>query len=185
MADKKQKDENKKMEERKFKLLKQLEAFFKEDETVEEASLFTKEELETPMDIVRALLTDYGPGLMDVLAEYSFIPFEGPQEVWYFSSIITIKMDVPKDGVSALCGAISRLNFYLPYGAFCINAAGDLLIYKSVTAIRTDHNDKEIYENMELSADTALLVAEEHTDMLVKVANGTMLLDDFIDTLPQ
>ncbi len=51
------------MDEKKRELLTQLEKFFKEDEDVEEASLFTKEELGTPMDIVRVLVTGYGPGL--------------------------------------------------------------------------------------------------------------------------
>ncbi|MCR5747861.1 MAG: hypothetical protein K6G03_09140 [Lachnospiraceae bacterium] len=173
------------MEEKKRKFLTQLEKFFKDDEDVEEVSLFTKEELGTPMDVLRALLTGYGPGMIDVLAEFSFLPIEGADEVWYFNTVITIMTNVPKDGASALAGAISRLNFYLPYGGFCLSPDGTMLTYKSVTALRTDHPEKKLYEDIELSADTALLVPENYTYLLIKVAEGSMLLSEFIDTLPE
>ena len=173
------------MADRKQKLLKRLEDFFKNDEDIEEASIFTAKELGTPMDMLRVLVTGYGPGLMDVLAEFSFLPLEGPDEVWYFTSIITIKDDIPEDGVSPLAGAISRLNFYLPYGEFCINAKGDLLIFKSMTVLRADHDDDKLYEDIELAADRALLSAEGYTDLLIRVSDGRMLLNDFIDALPQ
>ena len=81
------------MSDRKKQLLNRLENFFKNDEDVEEASIFTAEELGTPMDMLRVLVAGYGPELIEVLAEYSFIPFEGADEVWYFSSIITIMTD--------------------------------------------------------------------------------------------
>ena len=57
------------MSDRKKQLLERLETFFVNDEEVEEASIFTAEELGTPMDMLRVLVTGYGPGLMDVLAE--------------------------------------------------------------------------------------------------------------------
>ena len=173
------------MADRKQVLLKRLEDFFKKDEELEEVSLFTAGELGTPMDVLRVLVTNYGPGLIDVLAEYSFLPLEGPDEVWYFSSVITIKTGIPKDGVSPLAGAIARLNFYLPYGGFCLSADGDMLIYKSMTALRTDHDDDKLYEDMELSADTALLIPESYTDLRLRISDGRLLINDFISTLPR
>ena len=81
------------MDDRKRKLLKELENFFREDEDIDEASLFTAEELEAPMDMLRVLVTGYGPGLIDILAEYSFIPLPSESdEIWYFSSVFTLDM---------------------------------------------------------------------------------------------
>ena len=99
-----------KMKDRKQALLKKLEGFFKEDEDIEEASLFTKEELNAPMDVLRVFVTGYGPGLTDILAEYSFIPMppQEVEEIWYFSTVITIETDIPKEGASALSNVISR-----------------------------------------------------------------------------
>ena len=94
--------------ERKRQLLTKLEEFFKDDEDVEEVSLFTAQELEAPMDVLRAFLSDYGPGRIDVLAEFSFLPFEGPEEVLYFSAVLTIMSEMPKDAVPAVAGAIAR-----------------------------------------------------------------------------
>ena len=173
------------MSDRKKQLLERLETFFVNDEEVEEASIFTAEELGTPMDILRVLVTGYGPGLIDALAEYSFVPFEGPQEVWYFSSVITIMTDIPKDGVLPLSGAIARLNFFLPYGSFSISRDGTMLVYKAVTALRADHDDEKLYEDIELAADTALLVAEDQTLLLTQVANGELLLNDYLESLPE
>ncbi len=173
------------MEKRKLELLKKLEEFFKNDDDVEEVSMFSSEELGIPVDMLRLLLTEYGPGLIDIFAEYTFIPVPGPDEVWYFSSIITIMTDIPKEGAVALAGAIARLNFYLPYGAFCLSSDGDMLIYKTVSALRADHDDQKLYEDIELAADTALLVPERYSYLLMQVAEGELLLNDFINSLPE
>ncbi|MBQ7614754.1 MAG: hypothetical protein IJU77_06875 [Butyrivibrio sp.] len=172
------------MADRKKALLEKLEVFYKEDDSIEEASLFTGEELGTQMDILRLLIRDYGPGLMDVLAEFSFLPTEG-DEVWFFNAVITILTDVPKEAVPALSGAISRLNFYLPYGAFCISADGSMLAYKASTALMASHDDEKIYENLEAAAETALLVPEQYTFSLEQIVNGKLLMNDFIKMLPQ
>ncbi|MCR5789630.1 MAG: hypothetical protein K6G83_07050 [Lachnospiraceae bacterium] len=179
------------MEKRKRELLQRLETFFKNDEDIEEASLFTAEELQVPVDMLRVLVLDYGPDPIDVLAEYSFLPVSGGEEVWYFSSVLTIMSDVPKEGVPALSCALAKLNFYLPYGSFALSGDGKMLIYKSVTAVRADSKsagedpDDRLYEEIELAADTALLVPEGYTGLLRQVADGTLLLDDFLTMLPQ
>lgn len=175
-----------KMKDRKKALLKKLEGFFKEDEDIEEVSLFTKEELGTPMDVLRVFVTGYGPGLIDILAEYSFLPLPGEaEEVWYFSSVITIETDIPREGAAALANAAARLNFYLPYGSFCLSTDGSMLIYKSVTALRTDEKDDTLYKDIELSADTALFVPESYTDILIRIADGSLPVSEFIATLPE
>ena len=173
------------MEDRKLELLKKLEKSFEDDPDIEEVSLFTKEELNAPMDVLRMLVTDYGPGLIDVLAEFSFIPFEGEAEVWYFSSVVTIKNNIPKDAVSALAGAAARLNFFLPYGSFGINPSGDTLAFKNVTLIKTADPDKNVLESMELAVDRALFIPEGYSELLIGVAEGRVLLSDFIDSLPE
>jgi hypothetical protein len=172
------------MDERKQQLLKQLEAYFQNDEDIEDISLFTKEELGTSMDVLRALITGYGADLTDVLAEFSFLPFQNT-EVLYFNTVITIRLDVPQEGVTALSGAVSKLNFYLPYGNFAISCDGSILIYKSSTAFPSDWDDNKLYELIETSADIALSVAESHIGLLSDVADGKMSLSEFTDTLPQ
>lgn len=171
------------MDERKLELLRRLEAYFNEDEDIEEASIFTKEELDTPMDVLRALITDYGSNLTDVLVENSFLPLE-ETEVLYFNTVITVKIDVPAEGVPSLANAIAKLNFFLPYGAFSINGDGSMLVYRSTTAIMSKEDDDKLYEQMELSADTAILVAEGYAGQLSDVADGALLLSDFLATLP-
>ncbi len=170
--------------DRKRTLLKRLEEFFKNDETVEEASLFTKQELKAPMDVLRVLVTDYGAGLNDILAEYSFLPLGEEDEIWYFSGVLTIRMNVPHEGVMPLSVAVSRLNFYLPAGAFAVSADGTTLIYKNVSLIRTDRSDDLIYEDMELLSDTALLIPENFVYSLIEVSQGGLTLKQFLETLP-
>ncbi|MBR2186969.1 MAG: hypothetical protein IJ857_06490 [Lachnospiraceae bacterium] len=171
------------MSDRKIALLERLEAFFGNDEAVEEATIFTGEELGTPMDVLRVLVPDYGAGLLDILAEYSFLPVEG-EEVLYFSSVLTLLINIPEGAVPALSIAISKLNFFLPYGNFCLSKDGTVLVFKTVTALRSDHDDEKLYEDIELSADTALLIPENYLYLLQQVADGTLLLKDFLETLP-
>ncbi len=172
------------MNDRKKALIERLEAFFQNDEAVEEASIFTGEELGTPMDVLRVLVLDYGAGLLDILGEYSFLPLEGPEEILYFSSVLTLLTNIPEAAVPALSGAISKLNFYLPYGSFCLSKDGSMLIFKAVSVLRSDHDDEKLYDDIELAADTALFIPESYLYQLQQVADGTLLLNDFISMLP-
>ncbi len=172
------------MNEKKQKLLKKLEAYFKADESIEEASFFSGEELGMPMDMVRAIICDYGPGLMDILAEFYFLPLKEDDEIWYFTSVLTIKMQLPAEGIPSLTGAISRLNFYLPIGSFCISNDGSLLVYKSVVPVIASDTEKHQYTQIEQNADTAIMVPESYTDLLVRVSDGRLLLKDFLKMLP-
>ncbi|MCR5023793.1 MAG: hypothetical protein K6A90_05605 [Lachnospiraceae bacterium] len=172
------------MKERKKALIERLETFFKNDESVEEVSRFTGEELGTKMDVLRVLVPDYGAGLLDILAEYSFLPVEGPEEVMYFTSVLTLMINIPEEAVPALSIAISKLNFFLPYGNFCLSKDGTVLVFKTVSALKSDHDDEKLYEDIELSADTALLIPENYLYPLQQVADGTLLLKDFLETLP-
>ncbi|MBQ9437005.1 MAG: hypothetical protein IJU50_01610 [Lachnospiraceae bacterium] len=172
------------MEERKRKLLKRLEKELAKDEEFEETSLFTAEELNAPMDVLRALVTEYGMGLMDVLAECSFLPIKEAEEVWYFSVVLTLSMNVPASGMTPLAKAISRLNFYLPCGAFCLSKDGKMLIYKLVLPCRTDAEEDTLFNQMKLGLETALLVPESYTDLLMRVLDGRLALADFMEALP-
>ena len=167
------------MAERKRVLLERLEKYYKEDEDVTQASVFTGKELGVPMDVLRVLVGSYGAGLMDILGEFSFLPVEG-DEVWFFTSVLTIMLDVPKESVPSLAIAIAKLNFYLPYGAFCLSGDGKMLTYKAATTIRSDRDDDKIYEDMELAAETSLLVPENYVFALEQIADGKLLMNYFV-----
>ena len=53
-----------------------------------------------------------------------------------------------------------------------------------MSVLQADHDDEVLYEDMELAADTALLIPEKHLYLLQQVAEGTLLLNDFIEMLP-
>ena len=172
------------MADRKKVLLERLAKYYQEDEDIAEASVFTGKELGVPTDVLRLLVRSYGAGLMDILAEYSFLPVEG-DEVWFFASILTIMIDVPKEAVPSLAMAVSKLNFYLPYGSFSLSGDGKLLSYKAVTTLRSARDDDMLYEDMELAADTALLVPENYVFALEQIADGDLLVNDFIKMIAQ
>jgi hypothetical protein len=173
------------MNDRKRALLERLEAFFQNDEDVEEAMIFTGEELGTSMDVLRVLVPDYGAGLLDILGEYSFLPVEGSEEIMYFSSVLTLMVNIPGEAVPALSIAISKLNFYLPFGSFCLSKDGAMLVFKNISLLRSDHDDEKLYEDMELAADNALYIPERYLFLLQQVADGTLLLDAFLEMLPE
>ncbi len=172
------------MNEKKKKLLSGLETFFKNDDTIDEVSLFTSEELGASVDVLRCLVTGYGPGLHPVMIEYFFLPVSG-KDILYFSSVLTIRQNLPKVGLTALSGAISRLNFYLPCGAFSFSSNGDNLIYKNVIPLPSKMTEKQLGQLIELAADTALFIPESYVEPVLKVAYGDLTLDEFIESLPK
>ena len=99
--------------------------------------------------------------------------------------MLTIETDIPREGAAILANAIARINFFLPYGGFCLSPDGSMLTYKSVTALRADENDETLYKDIELSADTALLVPENFTDSLLRIIDGRLPLSEFMAMLPE
>ena len=84
------------MNEKKRKMLNVLIEELDESEDFEEISLFTAEELGAPADIARALISDVGSELIDVLGEFLFMPYED-EEMLYFTSVITLTDEIMAD----------------------------------------------------------------------------------------
>ncbi len=60
-----------------------------------------------------------------------------------------------------------------------------MLVYKNTTAVLSKDDDDTLFEQIQLSADTAILAAEGYTEQLSQVADGSLLLSDFLETLPE
>ena len=114
------------MSDKRNELLKIINEQLQDAEDFEEVSLFTKDELDAPVDIVRGMLTEVGTELVSVLAEFFFLPYED-EEMLYFTSAITVTDEILKDELVDISMAVARINFDLPCGGFSIGPDGESL----------------------------------------------------------
>lgn len=167
------------MSEIKIKLLQAFAEEINKSDDFEEASVFTSRELDAPVDMVRCIVTEVGTDLVNSLGEFYFLPFED-EEVLYFSLTITLGDEVAPESVSDLESAISKLDFYLPYGCFALGGEGSILVYKYTVPFRsTDPEDAQM-SSMLTALDAAVTICDRFEGYLMLVASGDITPDEMI-----
>ncbi len=171
-----------KTDERKQKLLEALEAEFKKDEGIGEMSLFTKKELNAPMDILRAEIADFGSDLVSVLGEFFFLPFEA-DEVLFFSSMITLSSTVPMEAVPDVAAAVARLNYYIPNGCYALGNEDRNLVFRDTLTLKGDADIKDQGTAIMISADNAIMTAERYETHLRLLLKNEITVMEMVDML--
>lgn len=169
--------------ERERRLLQMLEKETEDD--FAGMSLFTAEELEVEMDVLRILETGYGSALTDALGEFFFRPYDDSEsDVMLFSSVITLTTKLNETYISRLSAGIAQLNFYLPCGGFAINADHTTLAFRLSQVCYADQSDDEILRQMKDCVGLAFGTPEQYVGMLLKMAEGGVSLQDLSVLFP-
>lgn len=152
-------------------------------EDIEEASVFTSEELGTAMDMVRCLIKETGADLIDTMGECFFLPLDEEAEVSYFTTMITIidEMD-PEDSVH-LAEAVARINFFLPVGSFAIDDEDRGLIFKYAVPVMNDASDEDKMKSMLTAVNVSLGVVDKYEGFLMLVATEELDPDKMMDLI--
>ena len=167
--------------EEKRNLLNRLAGELGQPEDVERASLFTAEELEAPMDVVRCLITETGADLLDLLAECFFLPVQDEEDVMYFNIMVTLIQEM-KDDIAPLAEALSRLNIFLPIGCFAVDEENGVVFKISVPMLyRTPDEDK--MTTMLTAFDTAMGILDKYESYIMLVATGEIEPGEMMDLI--
>ena len=170
------------MSEKKISLLKMLAEELELSDDIEKAEFFSKEELGAPIDITRAIVNDVGIGLMSVLAEFCFLPFE-EEEMLYFATGITLTDDIRDDEKTDLMSAVSRVNSLVPIGCFALSENFDSLTYRYTVPILADTDEESIKKIMLSSVDAALTTLDRFSSFLMLVLEGNTTPDDMLHAI--
>ncbi|MBQ9437095.1 MAG: hypothetical protein IJU50_02070, partial [Lachnospiraceae bacterium] len=148
------------MNERKQELLKALEEELKNNDMIGEMSLFTSEELNSPSDMLRAEIANFGTTGQSVLGEFLFLPIED-EELYYFTSVINLTFTLERSAAEEIARAASRLNYYLPVGGFALGGEDDSnLVFKYMVPVLADADIGIQKKTVFAAADRALLYGE-------------------------
>ena len=163
-----------------------LRAFSKDFEKEEmPIAMGKKEETGIPTDILRVGLTDYGlmPG---VLAEFFFLDLpNGAEDILYFYIVINVAEEVDETRAGQVCEAIAKLNHYIPGGAFTIDAAGKILVYKETVYLPANKPEEELLYMMNIYTGHSLSMAEPYISLLHGLATGENELEEILELLPK
>ncbi len=168
------------MADMKRELLDKLVEELKESEDIGEVSLFTAEELDSPVDVVRALLIDMGSELLNMLGEYFFLPYE-EEEVLYFTSVITITDEIEPDEIVTVSEAIARINYVLPCGCFALGDEGRNLVYRYTAPILADLDADKQMAMMLTAVDAGMMTVDKYEGYLMLAVDGAMTPSEMID----
>jgi hypothetical protein len=170
------------MEMKHSELLDTLKTRLETDNGIGEISLFTAEELNSPMDILRAELTEFGPDMVNRLGEFFFMPFKD-DDLLYFTTVVTLSGSVPKEAVPDVAAAVARLNYYIPCGCYALGDNDRNLVYR-YTALLSDREEKEMLGEKVISAAlSALSTAEKYMGFLLLVLNNDISVEEMVGTI--
>lgn len=144
-----------------------------------EMSIFTAEELNTPMDILRAEIPGFGSDLVSVLGEFIFLPIE-EENILYFSTVLTLMHSVPKEAAPDIADAVARLNYYLPCGSFALGDNDQNLVFRFMMPISKEESDEDIERDMYLAVNTGIGTADRFEGYLKLVAKGEITTKEMI-----
>ncbi|MCR5000441.1 MAG: YbjN domain-containing protein [Lachnospiraceae bacterium] len=167
------------MDNKTTELLRALENSLKGEEGIGELSIFTAEELGAPMDILRVEISGFGVDFVSVLGEFFFMPFE-ETDILYFTSVITITGTLEKDAVPDMTEAVSRMNYYLPFGCFAIGEEDKNLIYKYTVPVMSE-NDEEKKKFIAGACDSAIGMAENFEGYLKLILRNEMSVEEVLE----
>ena len=171
------------MKQKKLALLKRLEQDFSTFEDHEDFSIFTSEELGTEMDVLRGMHVEFSSEMIDVLGEYFFLPLP-TEEIWYFTSVITITDHLQELFLEEMGATISRLNYYLPTGAFVLGGeTGRSLLYRYTIPVVAAHGEDMQFDMLRSAADAAFYSAEAFAGYLVLLNQGKISAMDIISAI--
>ena len=167
------------MNEKKRELLNALVSELNEAEDLEQTSLFTAEELGTPADVVRTMITDVGTELISVLGEFFFMPYED-EEVLYFAAAVTISEELPAENMAELESAAVRVNTMIPCGCFATGITGDRLIYRYTAPFLASFDTADQVSMMLTAVGAVMDTLDRFTGYLSLVADGKMSADEMM-----
>lgn len=173
------------MKEKKVQLLKALQAKMKEWEI---ESVYRDGESEgIPMDILTILVNEFGSGLEDVLGEFFFMPeIEGiAEEALQFHCVFTLTEELIAQNLPELYEAIGLLNFYAEAGTFAVNKAGSMLVYRNSIVLPLEMDDETALELITTNIAASMNVSERFVDVIMRVNDGRMSMEEFRGLLPE
>ena len=169
------------MNERKQELLEALEEELKNNDMIGEMSFFTAEELNSPSDMLRAEVAEFGTTGQSVLGEFLFLPIED-EELYHFVSVINLTFTLDPAASEEVARAISRLNYYLPIGGFSLGGENDSnLVFKYGVPVLADADIELQKKTLFAAADRALLYGERFEAYLRLVIEDGASLEDFFE----
>lgn len=172
------------MEEKKEMLLKK---FQKMLDDLKFGTVYRDRKKETiPTDILTMIIPECGNDLVDIMAEFFFLPkMEGQEEeAFYFNSVMTLTENLTPEMLPALYEAIALANYYAGTGAFAVNKEGTTLVYRNSIAFFPDTEEEESMKQMETMTSYSLNAIERFLDILFKVCDGRMSMEEFRELLP-
>ena len=171
-----------KKDDKKLALLSSLEEELKGSDGIGEVSVSTQKELNAPMDILRAEIADFGSDLKSVLGEFFFIPFEA-DEVLYFSTVITLTWNLPKEAAADVASAVARLNYYIPCGCFALGDSDNNLVYRLCVPLKGDDDTDRQKQTVSIAANTAIMTAEKFEGYLKLIITNETTVDEMLEMI--
>lgn len=141
-----------------------------------------KEESGIEDGILAILFDELGSNSDEAFGEFFFSPvITDEDEVQYFNCVIVLTQDIDKDKLPLLYEAFAYINFYIPYGAFAIDADHESIVYRYTQALPIRMKDEDLYAQIQIAMGNAISMADSNINLVLSLEDGTMDLEDVRD----
>lgn len=134
-----------------------------------------------PGPVLTVIYNDMGADADEVLADYTVIAGEDDETVAYIESFLTFTEELSKEHLPLVYEAISKINFYLPYGGFAVNEDTNVLGFKFGMPISMDLSEETLFEAINLCVTGGHLQADNYMFPLLQISEGNMSPDEVLE----
>ncbi len=124
-------------------------------------------------ETVNAVLDEIGDTTDEARGQFFFKPLVTDEDqVQYFTSLIIISNEIPKDRLGELYEAMSYLNISLPTGCFAIDKDHGFLAYILSIPLPTYLDREELFRQVDMSTGQAFSIVDRHMGILLDILRG-------------
>ncbi len=128
------------------------------------ATIVKKGEENNEYDILVCRHDKLGGG-SDVMGQYFFPNYDGPENVMYFCAMLTIKEDLTEEDIKRLSPKVTSINEQTVCGHFVIYPEIGL-VYKLTIPISENFNEDDLYEEINITAAHAISICASFKGLL-------------------
>ncbi|HHV11377.1 MAG TPA: hypothetical protein GXX75_13995 [Clostridiales bacterium] len=150
-----------------------------------EAAILRDPMKDIPTHMLNVLHTELGYGEEEVMGEYYFLPLAGENKYHLFSSVLTLTEEMPDNRYDILGQAANALNFFLPVGSLVFSRAEGIMAYKYTSLIPVEATIEEALKVIDGNIGLSLHIVDQYVDQLMKLMQGDIEWEDFLDILPE
>ncbi len=130
------------------------------------------------IELLTVIFPELGLDGDGAVGELFFLPLMEDAVVQHFVTVLTIADEIEEERYPSLYEAVSYINFRLPCGAYALDDESGSLVFKLSVPLPVELSGDDLIKEMHICSGNAVAAADQHMDLLLRMLDGDVTMDD-------